>query len=274
MNMTSMLRGAVWLTVWAVSLMAPACSQNIQELESQENRDPFIRKALWMAGQGDQDGAIETLNEALGKNPQLARAHFELAWKYIDIKKDPVRAIYHYQRYLEMRPGTQKRRMIEDAIAKARLSLMAQLSDSPPNLDEKVRALQEENAQLKASLREVRENLARQMALSGGSGRRSESAGGTGTVGVVKTPAPPVSPHPPATHRAQPPPILREIGVGESGRAGEPETYVVQARDTLLTIAARMYQDTSQWKRILDANREQLPDAGKLRVGQVLVIPR
>jgi nucleoid-associated protein YgaU len=54
-----------------------------------------------------------------------------------------------------------------------------------------------------------------------------------------------------------------------------PETiYEVVAGDTLSRIAKQFYGDASQYKKIFDANRDQLSDPDKIKVGQKLKIPR
>jgi nucleoid-associated protein YgaU len=51
-------------------------------------------------------------------------------------------------------------------------------------------------------------------------------------------------------------------------------THVVQRGDTLFKLARQYYNgDASQWKRIWEANRAQIPNKDQLRVGQQLVIP-
>ncbi|MBI3088102.1 MAG: LysM peptidoglycan-binding domain-containing protein [Candidatus Omnitrophica bacterium] len=54
------------------------------------------------------------------------------------------------------------------------------------------------------------------------------------------------------------------------------ETYVVKKGDTLWTIAARsdVLGDGSKWRRIYDANRDQLKNPDQLRPGMTLRIPR
>ena len=62
-----------------------------------------------------------------------------------------------------------------------------------------------------------------------------------------------------------------EITEGGGGGTGE-QTYTVQAGDNLSKIAANFY-GKQDWKRIYDANRDQLDDPDKIFPGQVLKIP-
>ena len=62
-----------------------------------------------------------------------------------------------------------------------------------------------------------------------------------------------------------------EITEGGGGGTGE-QTYTVQTGDNLSKIAASFY-GKQDWKRIYDANRDQLDDPDKISPGQMLKIP-
>ena len=62
-----------------------------------------------------------------------------------------------------------------------------------------------------------------------------------------------------------------EITEGGGGSTGE-QTYTVQSGDNLSRIAATFY-GKQDWKRIYDANRDQLDNPDKIFPGQVLKIP-
>ena len=49
--------------------------------------------------------------------------------------------------------------------------------------------------------------------------------------------------------------------------------YTVRKGDTLSHIAQAHYGKASQWRRIFDANRDQLDDPDRIQPGQVLKIP-
>ena len=61
---------------------------------------------------------------------------------------------------------------------------------------------------------------------------------------------------------------------GTSGQAGEDDTYVVVSGDSLSKIAQRQYGDMNQWRRIYDANKDQIKDPDLIHPGQKLRIPR
>ena len=53
----------------------------------------------------------------------------------------------------------------------------------------------------------------------------------------------------------------------------EPRTYMIQSGDSLFRVSEKFYGDTTHWKKILDANRTNIDPDGRVRVGQVIVIP-
>ena len=76
-----------------------------------------------------------------------------------------------------------------------------------------------------------------------------------GTSPVASTPAPEESPEVASTPHA-------------------PRTHVVKKGDTLFSLARQYYEgDMSKWRRIYDANRDQIPDKDRIRIGQEFVIP-
>ncbi len=204
-----------------------------------ELHDPLIQQARAREREGEKDMALTILNRALVRKPELAQAHLDAALLYDRHKQDYIRAIYHYTRFLELRPHADKRTMVEDLIRQARMAYAAGLVDQEFNLDYRIRQLREENARLQHDLREVRANLA-QLRLAGR-----------------------VAPAPPAPQ--SPPPA--------SAPPAADATYRVQPGDTLSKIAARLYRNPRKWNLIFEANRDVLTGPEKLAAGQVLRIP-
>jgi nucleoid-associated protein YgaU len=52
------------------------------------------------------------------------------------------------------------------------------------------------------------------------------------------------------------------------------EYYTVKSGDSLSKIAKQLYGDGQQWKRIFEANKDQIKDANLIQPGQKLKIPR
>ncbi len=231
-----------WLAAAAAAAgLLAGCGRQVRDQDADEFSFPAIRKARAKLLEGDKPAALALLNEALDGKPRLAQAHLEAAQLYDEFEHDYARAIYHYERYLELRPETEKREMIEGFIRKAKIAFAAVVAAQIPGADQKTKILEAEAARLKQELRQVRENLARHLA---------------GAPAAARTPAP---------------------GPAASGPAPakpDGESYRVQPGDTLSKLAARFYQNPRLWTRIHEANRDVLGDSQNLKIGQTLVIPK
>lgn len=294
--MVSKVNAWIMAAALALSLLA-GCTSQVQEQDALEFNYPAIRKARAKLREGDKQSALALLNRAIDEKPKLAQAHLEVAQLYDDYDRNYVRAIYHYERYLELRPQTEKKEMIEGLIRKAKIAFAASVAEQVPGLDKKVQALQEDNDRLKQDLRQVRENLARRIAapvppapprsavpitpLGRVSGRSGEQATPTLAAGSPPIAGPaiaePAIAEPPIAGPAIGPapaakPESASNAVGTPAVAGA--HYRVQRGDTLSVIAARMYHNPRKWKLIYDANRDTLGGSQKLKIGQMLIIPK
>jgi len=279
------LKVFAWIMAAALTVgLLAGCTAQVREQDSLEFSYPAIRKARSKLREGDKQAALELLNKALDEKPRLAQAHLEAAQLYDDYDHNYVRAIYHYERYLELRPQTEKREMIEGFIRKAKIAYAASVAEQVPGLDKKVQALQDENERLKKDLRQVRGNLAKRMAAppprSAGALRPGERSGEPAAKTLAADGLPGSEPAitgseiaEPATGSAtaaEPTPAAEPVSAGQPG--GTP--YRVQRGDTLSTVAARVYHNPRKWKIIYDANRNTLGGSQKLKAGQVLIIPK
>jgi len=76
----------------------------------------------------------------------------------------------------------------------------------------------------------------------------------------------------------KPRPDFSDVQSGGSSTAPKPaappeQTYTVVAGDSLSKIAKRLYGDANQWRRIFEANRDQIQNPDLIKPGQKLKIP-
>lgn len=62
--------------------------------------------------------------------------------------------------------------------------------------------------------------------------------------------------------------------IGTTGTSAAEGSYVVVSGDSLSKIAKREYGDVNQWRRIYEANKDQISDPDLIHPGQKLRIPR
>jgi hypothetical protein len=230
-------------------VFAIGCGWRLKALDEGELRDPFVRKAVEREQSGDTAGAIRAYTEALDRNPRLARAHLSLAFLYDRPSGDYLTALYHYRRYLELRPATEKKEMIEGRVRMAVNAFTASLLKSNPGLLKNLNSVRTENESLRVQVQDLREQLEELRAAQ-------DSA------------APPAP--------ASLDPTVRPDGSVSNGAPVSPprlRTYVVQANDSLRRIAARVYGDAERWKLLFDANRSSLKRPEDLKQGQILTLP-
>jgi tetratricopeptide (TPR) repeat protein len=246
-----------------------ACERSGSAWDSDAEQEANYQRARHLCEQQDFSGAAEFYNKALVANPVFANAHLELGMLYENRLVDPISAIYHYRKFLELRPDSDKKQLVEDFIERAKLSLTAKLPQSPvvdPNelarLENEKAALLQENATLRTRVSEL------ERAVSITPVETTPPA-----AGIVAATVPATAPMPaaaPATMMAAAVTPTTESSTAELPRV---RTYTVQHGDTLQSLALRYYGSRSGWERIYQANRSGLPSKDQLKVGQQLVIP-
>ncbi|HOU20875.1 MAG TPA: LysM peptidoglycan-binding domain-containing protein [Kiritimatiellia bacterium] len=203
--------------------------------ERREARDRYLRRASAAQEAQDIDRAIRLCQQALARRPSLALAHRELGLMLDNYRQDYAAALYHYSRYLELRPDSPNRADVENLIRHCRVSLAAQVLESPDELRRDLQVRNERIAALELEVAGLREQLA------------------------MPRPAAPEPLAPPAA--AVPPP------------PAPPRVHVVQAGETLATISVRHFGTPARWQDIFNANRDKLSNANNVRVGTALAIP-
>ncbi|MFZ2653708.1 MAG: LysM peptidoglycan-binding domain-containing protein [Victivallales bacterium] len=68
-------------------------------------------------------------------------------------------------------------------------------------------------------------------------------------------------------------PVIPPVVVPAGDKKVEAHTYTIEKGDTLSTIAKKVYGKSSKWPVILEANKDKITDAGKLKVGMTIKIP-
>ena len=89
------------------------------------------------------------------------------------------------------------------------------------------------------------------------------SSGGGSEPRTMEGPAQPAGPNPKNPARPQPAPQPSPAG----------RTYTVQSGDSLGRISQKVYGTSRHWRKILEANRDVIPDERRMRAGVELRIP-
>ncbi len=267
------LRRSLVIVIGAMLIFCVACERSGTVSDADAEQEVNYQRARRLCEQQDFPGAAEFYNKALLVNPEFANAHLELGLLYENRLADPISAIYHYRRFLELRPESDKKQLAEDFIERAKLSLAAKLPQSPivdpselTRLENEKTALLQENATLRTRVAELEKaGNATQLVATGPTTVTVASAAPPVPAAVT---APAVAPG--IVMAAAPIMSMSEASTMESPRV---RTYIVQRGDTLQSLALRYYGSRAAWDKIFQANRSGLPSKDQLKVGQQLVIP-
>ncbi len=146
----------------AVLMLPVAGCRRAGLLDEKERSNRILAKASEMVDLGDYEAAVSLFRKALDTYPAMARPHLDLALLLHDRQKDYIRAIYHYKRYLELRPGTEKDDMIRARMKQAERAFVASRVTVHGADGASAMQLLEENGTLRARLESMETTLAAQ----------------------------------------------------------------------------------------------------------------
>jgi len=283
--------------VLAVALVLSGCDMaKTQEVQYDDSRNPFYQQAQQDLDNNNPAAAAADYEKALGANPKLVEAHYQLGHIYSEKLNDPIAAIFHFQQYVKLAPNGDKTPEVKDLIDKLSHDFAASLPNSTTQNADDYAKLQADNASLKKQLDDATRTIAQlQAQLSqhhpaastpvtatppvpvapvaaatgnapGNPGPANDSSAASPTNAVASTPP-----------RALPLDATNAIAGSAPNMAdsGPSKTYTVVKGDSIWKIAHKMYPgDTKNgMDKIQEANKDVL--TGKpLKIGQVLIIPQ
>lgn len=205
--------------------------------------------------QGRIDDALRAFLRVTEVRRNAPESHLEAGNIYLKAMGDPIKAIYHLDRYLELKPDSPHARQVRQMIETAEKEFARQLPAQPYEgqlerieMMELMRSLEQENNNLK------RELVAAQQRIQNYENRAFSATTGSEVQRsniYRQNQSATVSPNP----------------------SSVPRTYTVQSGDSLSSISRSVYGTPSRWIDIYQANRDRLASENALRVGQELRIP-
>jgi LysM repeat protein len=273
----------------AASLILSACNNQAQDkdpAQTDSDSNPNYKQAQQDLDNNNPSGAIADYEAALAANPKLAGAHYELGVIYGDKMNDPISSIYHFKRFLELSPNTDKKDQVQALIDKEGQDYAASLPNAKPQITQadldKVTA---DNTALKKQVDDANNTIAQLQAKL----QQAQSAPAPAASPAVTSDAAAAPDVPAGPRKALPvDPAVAAAGNADTDAAaqaaasattssGAPapgsRSYTVSKGDSYWKIAKKMYPgDTKNGvAKIQEANKQTM---GKpLKIGQVLVIP-
>jgi LysM repeat protein len=269
---TASLTGGLWLLLF----LAAGCDRGDRLTLSVETDDPQYRRGQQLLKQGHNQDALGAFLKVIEKRGDDApESHLEAGLLYQQYFKDPITAIYHFNRYIELQPNSRQADLVRQrkdaAMREFARSLPAQPLESQAarlELMSRIDELQKENLQLKDEIATLRQGGA------GSTGSRGAAAPGEATSPAAGMRAPLFTLLPAGPAGARPALTARSPA---TPAANSPATanrrHVVAPGDTLYKIAQRYYGNGSKWPEILEANRDVLKNENAVSPGMELRIP-
>src|SRR5262245_60790907 len=163
MSFAVFLARAAMAVLVAISLCG--CLPSAQSRVDEEKEPHFLAGKTRLNAM-DYQGALDSFEKAIEVNPSSASAHFELGCLCDQKESEPAAAIYHYERYLRLRPQAENAEIVRTRIVACKQELARTVSLGPVNqgFQSEFERLHDENQRLREQLEQCRASNARQMA--------------------------------------------------------------------------------------------------------------
>jgi LysM repeat protein len=195
--MTVRFRFAPLLALCAMLLAAGCGGGGDTGTLGPETDDPSYQLGLRFKRQGRDNEALAAFLKTIDERGERAapESHFEVGQIYLDYIKEPIQAIYHLQKYLELKPNSPEAPQVRELVKRAKrdfvLTFPGHVLEATPGgpQSDQIEVLRRENDELRAQ-------LAR---LGGG--------GGTAMAGpsrMITVPDPVAQPNPPPATEPSP----------------------------------------------------------------------
>lgn len=244
----------LWV-LWALAGCTPSGVEIVSESDEKQYQLGQDYKS-----QGRMEEALGAFLRVVDVRRDAPESHLEAGYIYLRTLKDPIRAIYHFDRYLQFNPQSPQASQVRQLIETAQKEFARQLPAQPYegeldriDLMDLVKSLKQENDSLKRELMAANARV-QQLENVLGQARRSTQVNQASTVRIQTQASVAPDPQLPRPSAA-------------------PRSYTVQSGDTLSTISNRFYGTTSRWIDIFQANRDRISSENAIRVGQEIRIP-
>lgn len=151
---------------WAAGLLAAGLCGCLPSSSNpaEEQKEPHFLAGKSRVNSLDFHGAIESYEKALEVNPRSSSAHFELSCLFEDREPDPAAAIYHYEKYLKLRPNAGNAEVVKQRIYRCKQELAKAIMplSVTPTLQRDFEQLADENKRLREEVEKWRAYYASQ----------------------------------------------------------------------------------------------------------------
>lgn len=284
-----LLRPLLGVTV----LWLAGCSDNDRVRTAAEIDEPGYREGQALLKSGRRQEALSAFLKVVDlRGDDAPESHLEIGLLYAQHINDPLSAIYHFRKYLALRPNSPQAPLVRQRIDAATREFARTLPAQPlenqlqrVDLVATLDQLKQENEALKEELAEVKAGR-NAVAAPGFDGPTAapEKAGRAAppsltfnveTIPTVRTRpvAPPVTARPPASTPTRPTAAAKASTPAAPKAPAAGRTHTVQKGDTLSKISQQYYGNRTRVRDLFNANRAVMSSETDLKIGTVLKIP-
>jgi tetratricopeptide (TPR) repeat protein len=256
---------------------------------SSESDDSTFRDGQQMERQGRWDEALTAYLKVIDRRGDSApESNLDAGLIYLNHIKDPIYAVYHFRKYLELEPNSKQAVYVRGLIDAAKREFARSLPGQPlesqtehMGVEDQLARLQRENDELRAENAALRAGVPVREVHSSSIDLTAIPA----HVGESPTPAPaapeaeasPISLAPVDQAAKTEGPAISEAPEETSPPARNAPSgrhHVVARGDTLFSLSQKYLGSRSRWREIYALNKDQLPsDKTPLKIGMDLKIP-
>ncbi len=284
MHPRSLILGSAALIALA---LGQGCGGESASLSS-EMDDSYYRDGQQMERQGRWDEALTAYLKVIDRRGDAApESNLDAGLIYLNHIKDPIFAIYHFRKYLELEPNSKQAVYVRGLIDAAKREFARALPGQPlesqtehMGVEAQLERLQRENDELKTENAALRAGVSVPVVHSS-------------AIDIAAIPAPQAAP-PEASQAGDasgsPISLAPAEQAPQSAIAEAPEAaparpakstpaasvrhHTVARGDTLFSLALKYYGSRSRWRDLYAANRDVLPsEKAPLKIGMDLKVP-
>ncbi len=299
LRLVPLFRLPLLLLAGALSLGLGGCGGNERLSYATEVDEPYYREGTALLKTGRKQEALSAFLKVIEQRGDDApESHLEVGLLYLQHINDPLAAIYHFKKFLALRPNTPQaplvRQRIDAAIREFARTLPAQpLENQLQRVDlvATLDRLKQENEILKQRLADSQAGRADATAFN---------ADSAAPVSTAPAPVPATSSGPinfnldtlPVVHTQKPTPVTATVRTNNKPVTTTPAAsnkkpatnanpaptrstrrYTVRPGDTLAKISLQVYGSKGKYKDIYNANKGVMKSESDLKVGMELTIP-
>ena len=290
---TSTFRLLLLPLLGVLSLGLAGCGDSERLSYATEVDEPSYREGTALLKTGRKQEALSAFLKVIDKRgDDSAESHLEVGLLYLQHINDPLSAIYHFKKYLALRPNSPQaplvRQRIDAATREFARTLPAQPLESQlqrVDLVATLDRLKQENESLKQELADLKAGRNRPASPGPDDAGPVSPSTAPASAGVnfsvdaiptVRTRPPPGSPARVAAipSRVAPAPVQTQPAqTTATPRPAGARKHTVRPGDTLSKLAQQYYNNRGKWRDIYAANRDVMKGESDLKVGMELKIP-